>query len=63
MKNPRSSQNGGYYDATKKPAGNTKDDVIDYNELYKLNCVETATGFEMDYMGAILFTMEPAKKK
>ena len=32
MKNPRSSQNSGYYDATKKPAGNTKDEVIDYNE-------------------------------
>ena len=35
MKNPRSSQNGGYYDATKKPAGNTKDDVIDYNEPHQ----------------------------
>ena len=35
MKNPRSSQNGGYYDATKKPAGNTKYDVIDYNEPHQ----------------------------
>ena len=35
MKNPRSSQNGVYYDATKKSAGNTKDDVIDYNEPHQ----------------------------
>ena len=35
MKNPRSSQNSGYYDATKKPAGNTKEDVIDYNEPHQ----------------------------
>ena len=35
MKNPRSSQNGGYYDATKKSAGNTKDDVIDYKEPHQ----------------------------
>ena len=35
MKNPRSTQNGEYYDATKKSAGNTKDDVIDYKEPHQ----------------------------
>ena len=35
MKNPRSSQNDGYYDATKNPAGNNKDDVIDYREPHQ----------------------------
>ena len=35
MKNSQSSRNSGYYDATKNPAGNTKDDVIDYKEPHQ----------------------------
>ena len=32
MKNPRSAQNKGYYDATKDSSKSTQDDVIDYKE-------------------------------